>query len=120
MVQAADNVEETYQQDWTAQITGSATLKATQPFEIDGQNVTINGQSQVSIQGNTTLTISCGGAQIQLSSCGRADQRPDDHPGVNRAMPDILGSGLASHWASIIAARSRSSADARTSSRRSR
>ena len=69
-VQAADNVEETYQQDWTAQINGSATLKASQPFEIDGQNVTINGQSQVSIQGNTSLTISCGGAQIQLSSSG--------------------------------------------------
>jgi phage protein D len=69
-VQAADNVEETYQKDWTAQISGSATLRASQPFEIDGQNVTINGQAQVSIQANSSLTISCGGAQIQLSSSG--------------------------------------------------
>jgi uncharacterized protein involved in type VI secretion and phage assembly len=69
-VQAADNVEETYQKDWSANVSGKATLKATQPFEIDGQNVTINGQAQVSIQGNSTLTISCGGSQIQLTSSG--------------------------------------------------
>lgn len=69
-VQSADNVEEKYQKDWTTEITGSATLKASQPFEIDGQNVTINGQAQVSIQGNSSLTISCGGSQIQLSSSG--------------------------------------------------
>jgi phage protein D len=69
-VQAADNVEEKFQKDWTAEITGSAMLKATQPFEIDGQNVTINGQAQVTIQGNSSVTISCGGSQIQLSSAG--------------------------------------------------
>lgn len=69
-VQAADNVEETYQKDWSANITGKATLKATQPFEIDGQNVTINGQAEVSIQGNSTLTIKCGGSQIQLTAGG--------------------------------------------------
>lgn len=69
-VQAADNVEEKYQKDWTADITGKATLKATQPFEIDGQNVTINGQAEVSIQGNSTLTIKCGGSQIQLTGSG--------------------------------------------------
>jgi phage protein D len=70
VVEAADNVEEKYQKDWSTEITGSATLKASQPFEIDGQNVTINGQAQVSIQGNSTLTISCGGSQIQLTSSG--------------------------------------------------
>jgi len=70
VVQAADNVEETYQKDWKADITGSATLKASQPFEIDGQNITLNGQAQVSIQGNSTLTISCGGSQIQLTASG--------------------------------------------------
>ena len=69
-VEAADNVQEKYQKDWTAEISGSATLKASQPFEIDGQNVTINGQAQVSIQGNSSLTISCGGSQIQLTSSG--------------------------------------------------
>jgi uncharacterized protein involved in type VI secretion and phage assembly len=70
MVTTQGAVQEQYGQDWSAQITGSATLKANQPFEIDGQNVTINGQAQVSIQGNSSLTISCGGSQIQLSSSG--------------------------------------------------
>jgi phage protein D len=70
MVTTQGDVQEQYGQDWSAQISGSATLKATQPFEIDGQNVTINGQAQVSIQGNSSLTISCGGSQIQLSSSG--------------------------------------------------
>ena len=82
VVQVGANVEETYRQDWKADITGSATLKASQPFEIDGQNVTINGQAQISIQGNSTVTISCGGSQIQLSPVRGADQRPDDHPGL--------------------------------------
>jgi uncharacterized protein involved in type VI secretion and phage assembly len=70
VVQAEDDVQEKYQKDWKADITGSATLKASQPFEIDGQNITLNGQAQVSIQGNSTLTISCGGSQIQLTSSG--------------------------------------------------
>jgi hypothetical protein len=65
-----DDVQEQYGADWNAQISGSATLKANQPFEIDGQNVTINGQAQISIQGNSSLTLSCGPAQIQLSSSG--------------------------------------------------
>jgi phage protein D len=69
-IQAADDVEQTYQKDWKAQISGQASLKSTQPFEIDGQNVTINGQAEVSIQGNSTLTIKCGGSQIQLTASG--------------------------------------------------
>jgi phage protein D len=69
-VQIADDVQEQFSQDWTVQISGSASLKATQPFEIDGQNITLNGQAQVNIQGNSSLTLSCGGSQIQLSSAG--------------------------------------------------
>src|SRR6201999_2206121 len=45
-----------------------ATLKSDQTFEIDGQNITIKGQAQVSIEGSATLTIKCGGSQIQLSA----------------------------------------------------
>jgi phage protein D/phage baseplate assembly protein gpV len=55
LIEVADNVEEKYKQDWTNETTGKASLKATQPFEIDGQ---------------TTVTLKCGGTQIQLSNAG--------------------------------------------------
>jgi uncharacterized protein involved in type VI secretion and phage assembly len=70
IVQISDNVQETYQQDWNGQIQGKASLKATQPFEIEGQNVSIKGQAQVNLEGTAMLTLKCGAAQIQLSSAG--------------------------------------------------
>jgi phage protein D len=70
VVNVADSVQEQYQSDWSNDTTGSATLKSSQPFEIDGQNVTIKGQAQIDIQGSATVTLSCGGTQIQLSSAG--------------------------------------------------
>jgi phage protein D len=70
IVEIGDKVEEKFKQDWTADIDGQASLKATQPFDIEGQNVTIKGQAQVSLEGTATLTLKCGGTQIQLSSAG--------------------------------------------------
>jgi phage protein D len=70
VVEIGDDVQEKVQKDWTNETTGKASLKATQPFEIEGQNVTITGQAQVTIQGNATLTLKCGPAQVQLSSAG--------------------------------------------------
>jgi uncharacterized protein involved in type VI secretion and phage assembly len=70
VIEIEDDVEEKYKKDWTNEITGKATLKATQPFEIDGQNVVIKGQVQVSLEAETTLTIKCGPSQIQLSPAG--------------------------------------------------
>ncbi|HEY1518137.1 MAG TPA: VgrG-related protein [Solirubrobacteraceae bacterium] len=70
LIEIADNVEEKYKQDWTNETTGKASLKATQPFEIDGQNVTITGQAQIQIEGSAMVTLKCGGTQIQLSSAG--------------------------------------------------
>jgi uncharacterized protein involved in type VI secretion and phage assembly len=70
MVEIGDNVQEKYKQDWTGEITGKASLKATQPFEIEGQNVSIKGQAQVNLEATATLTLKCGAAQIQLSSAG--------------------------------------------------
>lgn len=70
MVEVEDNVQEKFKRDWTTEVTGQATLKATQPFEIDGQNVTIKGQAQISIEGNAQVTIKCGAASVQLSSAG--------------------------------------------------
>jgi hypothetical protein len=45
-------------------------LKATRPFEIEGQSVSIKGNAQVSIEGSATLELKCGPASIQLSSAG--------------------------------------------------
>ena len=70
LIEVTDNVEEKFKQDWTNETTGKASLKATQPFEIDGQNVTIKGQAQIEIEGSATVTLKCGGSQIQLSSAG--------------------------------------------------
>ena len=70
LIKVSDNVEEKYKQDRPNESTGKASLKATQPFEIDGQNVTIKGQAQIEIEGSATVTLKCGGSQIQLSSAG--------------------------------------------------
>jgi phage protein D len=70
LIEVADNVEEKYKGDWTNETTGKASLTATQPFEIEGQNVTIKGQAQIEIEGTATVTLKCGGSQIQLSSAG--------------------------------------------------
>ncbi len=70
IVEIDDNVEEKYKRDWTGEITGKASLKSTQPFEIEGQNVSIKGQAQLDLEGTATLTLKCGGTQIQLSSAG--------------------------------------------------
>jgi phage protein D len=55
---------------FTVSVQQDAKLESQQAFEIDGQNVTIKGQAQVSLEGNATLTLKCGGSQIQLSSSG--------------------------------------------------
>jgi uncharacterized protein involved in type VI secretion and phage assembly len=69
-IEVDGDVQEKYQQDWRAEIDGKASLKATQPFEIEGQNVSIKGHAEVSLEGSATLTLKCGGTQIQLSSAG--------------------------------------------------
>ena len=69
-VKIGADVSETYSASWSNETQGSASLKATQPFEIEGQSVSIKGNSQVTIEGMTMLTLKCGAAQIQLSSAG--------------------------------------------------
>ena len=70
MVEIGDSVQEKYKQDWNAQIDGKATLKASQPFAVEGQDVSIKGQGQVTLEGMNSLTLKCGAAQIQLSPTG--------------------------------------------------
>lgn len=45
-----------------------ATVKSDQDVEVDGQNITIKGQAQVNVEGQASVTIKCGGSQIQISS----------------------------------------------------
>ncbi len=70
VIEVGNNVQEKFQRDWSNETNGSASLKSTQPFDIEGQNVSIKGQAQVSIEGSATLTLKCGGAQIQLTPAG--------------------------------------------------
>jgi phage protein D len=70
ILQVGDAVQETFQSDWTNETSGSASLKSTQPFSIEGQNVSIKGQAQIEIEGSATLTLKCGSSQIQLSGAG--------------------------------------------------
>jgi phage protein D len=70
VVEISDDAQEKFDKDWTAESTGKTSLKANQPFEIEGQNVSIKGQAQVTLEGSATLTLKCGGTQIQLSSAG--------------------------------------------------
>ncbi len=52
------------------EISGEASMKAQQPLTLEGQNVSVKGNGDVSIEGMTTLTLKCGASQVQLSSSG--------------------------------------------------
>jgi uncharacterized protein involved in type VI secretion and phage assembly len=70
IVQIQGDVEETVQGNWKNDTTGKIDLTATQPMTLQGQNVTITGQSQVSISGNSSISISCGASSISISPSG--------------------------------------------------
>jgi phage protein D len=56
--------------DWTAQVEGEASLEATEPFSVSGRSVTISGETDLVLEGSSTLTLKCGRSEIQLSSAG--------------------------------------------------
>ena len=70
IVEVADTVQEHYKQDWNASIDGQASLKSSQPLALEGQDVSIKSNGQVTLEGMTSLTLRCGAAQIQLSATG--------------------------------------------------
>jgi uncharacterized protein involved in type VI secretion and phage assembly len=70
VVQVQGDVEETISGKWKNDTTGKIDLTATQPMTLQGQNVTITGQSQVSISGNSSISISCGASSISISPSG--------------------------------------------------
>src|SRR5262249_28216099 len=69
-IEIDDNVSETYGKDWTNQTRGTASLKATRPFEIEGQSVSVTGNADVSIEGMTKVELKCGGSSISLDASG--------------------------------------------------
>ena len=69
-VQVTGAVKETFKSDWTNDTTGKVTISAKSPMSLEGQSVTLKGQTSVSIEGQASLTLKCGGSQIQLSAAG--------------------------------------------------
>lgn len=57
-------------QNLVVDVTGEATMSAKQAFSIKGQSLSLKGDTSVTIEGNSTLTLKCGAAQIQLTASG--------------------------------------------------
>jgi len=69
-VEVGNSVDEQFKADWTNKTGGKASVKATRDLELEGQNVTIKGAMQISIEANSTLELKCGPASIQLGPSG--------------------------------------------------
>ncbi len=70
VIEVSGNVEESYGADWKNEVTGKAALKATQPFELEGQSVSIKGTTGVTIESSATVTLKVGGSQVEVSQAG--------------------------------------------------
>jgi phage protein D len=55
---------------FTLDVQSDVSETSQQNYNVKGQKVSIKGDMEVSIEANTTLTLKCGPAQIQLSSSG--------------------------------------------------
>ena len=53
-----------------ARCTGKTTIKSTQAMSLEGQSVSVKGQADVTVEGSASLTLKCGGSQIQISAAG--------------------------------------------------
>jgi Rhs element Vgr protein len=54
----------------TVDVSNGVTATAGQDFNAKGQNVSVKGDMQITIEANQTLTLKCGPSQIQLSASG--------------------------------------------------
>jgi uncharacterized protein involved in type VI secretion and phage assembly len=70
VVQISGAVEESYGGDWKNETKGKATVKATQPLELEGQSVSIKGQTGVTIESTATVTLKVGGSSVEVSMAG--------------------------------------------------
>jgi phage protein D/phage baseplate assembly protein gpV len=69
-VQSGDDITIRSGKQLVVDVSDQASMKAQRPFSIEGQSVSVKGNSDVTIEGTSTLTLKCGAAQIQLSSTG--------------------------------------------------
>jgi phage protein D len=54
----------------TMDVTGDVTLTGSQGVSVKGQQISLKADSDISIEGTASVTIKCGGSQIQVSSSG--------------------------------------------------
>jgi phage protein D len=52
------------------EVSDKASITATQPVEVAGQSVTIKGNTEVKLEGMSTLTLTCGASKVELSPAG--------------------------------------------------
>jgi phage protein D len=55
---------------FTVEAEGDIAFSAENNAALKGQKVSVNGQTEITIEAGTTLTLKCGPSQIQLSSAG--------------------------------------------------
>jgi uncharacterized protein involved in type VI secretion and phage assembly len=70
VVEISGAVEESYGGDWKNETKGKASVKATQPLELEGQSVSIKGQTGVTIESSATVTLKVGGSSVEVSPAG--------------------------------------------------
>lgn len=70
IVEVTQDVEEKFKAAWKNETTGQTSLKATQAFQVEGQSVTIKGQTGVTIESTATVTLKVGGSSVEVSQMG--------------------------------------------------
>jgi uncharacterized protein involved in type VI secretion and phage assembly len=70
IVEVTQDVEEKFKAAWKNETTGQASLKATQAFQVEGQSVTVKGQTGVTIESTATVTLKVGGSSVEVSQMG--------------------------------------------------
>ena len=70
IVEVTQDVEEKFKAAWKNETTGQASLKATQAFQVEGQSVSIKGQTGVTIESTATVTLKVGGSSVEVSQMG--------------------------------------------------
>jgi uncharacterized protein involved in type VI secretion and phage assembly len=70
VVTVGGKAEQTVDRDWTSKTNGKTSLTASQPFSIEGQSVSVKGQTTLTLESSMTLTLKCGASKIELSAAG--------------------------------------------------
>jgi uncharacterized protein (DUF2345 family) len=69
-IDSAEDTAFTSQAGFTVDAQGDIAFTARGDSAIKAQKLSINGQTEITIEAGTTLTLKCGPSQIQLSSAG--------------------------------------------------